>query len=117
MLLHDTSTSMEEIWGDITWFAKNDDEPTTFTLPMTSAPRNASWRRFAARSSSGDGGSSPVRNAARAWRQECVMNLHSMLCLARLTDPQAGRGIRRTHADARAEWPGQPGAWEHKGWP
>jgi hypothetical protein len=63
-----------------------------FTLPMISAPRSAGWRRFAARSSSGDGGSSPVRNAARAWRQGCVVSLHSMLCLAQLTEGPSRAG-------------------------
>jgi hypothetical protein len=31
MLQHDTSTSVGEIRGYITWFTKTDDEPTSFT--------------------------------------------------------------------------------------
>jgi hypothetical protein len=42
MLQHDTSTSVGEIRGYITWFTKTDDEPTSFTWVGSQAD---SWRR------------------------------------------------------------------------
>ena len=41
----------------------------------------------------GRGGSPPVSNAARNWRACCLVSHHGILCLARLTDAQAGRAL------------------------